>query len=44
MAISEIKSSFMEYGLDDDTFLEVKTLFHFEVKHMDDGFKYWRIG
>lgn len=40
MAISESKSYFMENRFDEDTFLEVKSLFPFEVKSIDDGLKY----
>lgn len=40
MAISENKSSFLEYGLDDGTLVQLKSLFPFEVKSLDVGFKY----
>jgi hypothetical protein len=40
MAISENKSTFLEFGLEVDIIAQIKVLFPFEVKVVDNGFKY----
>ena len=40
MAISERKYSFLGFGLDEGTFVQLKTLFPFQVKSLDVYFIY----
>lgn len=38
MRISESKSSFLEFGMDESVLDEIKMLFHVEIRHLDMGF------
>ena len=40
MSISDIKSSFLEFGIDEGALLQLKSFLPFEVKSLDVGFKY----
>ena len=40
MDISENESSFFSYGLEENLLVHVRSLFPFEIKQLDDGFKY----